>query len=464
MGSKAGRTKNFLNRFSENARTIRDPIWSYIELPPFALKLVDTEDFQRLRHISQLGHVSLVYPGARHSRFEHCIGVFHLARLFLERLMAAPAPPDININDAKVFLAAALLHDIGHYPFSHILEEMGFFFVDHEERARLIIEDKSGEIYQALKKDWGISPSRVADVIDYKNPTREISERDLRLARILSGTLDPDKIDYLLRDSRYCGVPFGESVNKDRLLSSIIYNPENERLAITSKGISSIESLIFTNYLMYRNVYWHHGARAAAVMFKRIVQEIISHPDSVLTPEDFQRINEHDLMNLIHQQIKDYNLKHIEKMFDDLEKRRLYKRARMIYPHERRGKLSHYFHYLYRHPARRREKEIELCKEFGAQLDINLYGHEILVDIPKFGKNLEIDLTVDLGRDAPPDRPNPLCFDDPEVSRLKEYLIDNFETHAKVFRVFCINNDNLRNALNRKVLKHLSMGKPSESD
>jgi len=210
---------------AEEGKAIRDPVWGYIHLPQPVLALVDTEDFQRLRNITQLGYVHLVYPGARHSRFEHSLGVYHLAKQFLSRLLDSNPPLDLDDEDVRVFIAATLLHDIGHYPFSHTLEELMPFFVLHEERARQIIEDQDGAIYQTIEKQFHIDPERVANVIDYKNKERDIPPEDLLLANILSGTLDPDKIDYLLRDSMFCGVPFGESVNRDRLAASIKFDP-----------------------------------------------------------------------------------------------------------------------------------------------------------------------------------------------------------------------------------------------
>ena len=111
----------------EEGKAIRDPVWGYIHLPQPVLSLVDTEDFQRLRNISQLGFVHLVYPGARHSRFEHSLGVYHLAKQFLIRLLKSDPGPQLEDEDIRVFLAATLRHDIGHYPFSHTLEELAPF-------------------------------------------------------------------------------------------------------------------------------------------------------------------------------------------------------------------------------------------------------------------------------------------------------------------------------------------------
>ena len=229
---------------ADQGKAIRDPVWGYIHLPPPVLSLIDTEDFQRLRNITQLGYVHLVYPGARHSRFEHSLGVYHLAKQFMSRLLVSDPPLQLRDEDIRVFVAATLLHDIGHYPFSHTLEELMPFFVLHEERARQIILDQDRPIYHILQTQFEIDPLRVANVIDYKNAAYSIPPEDLLLANILSGTLDPDKIDYLLRDSLFCGVPFGESVNRDRLASSIKYDTERKRLAITSKGVDAVEDMV----------------------------------------------------------------------------------------------------------------------------------------------------------------------------------------------------------------------------
>ncbi|MDE2737082.1 MAG: HD domain-containing protein, partial [Gemmatimonadota bacterium] len=184
---------------AEEGKVIRDPVWGYIHFPAPVLALVDTRAFQRLRNISQLGYVHLVYPGARHSRFEHSLGVYHLAKQFLARLLDSDPPLVLSEEDVRVFIAATLLHDIGHYPFSHTLEELRPFFIRHEEGARQIIEDQDGELYQTIADKFQIDPARVANVIDYENIGRAVPPEDLLLANILSSTLDPDKIDYLLR-------------------------------------------------------------------------------------------------------------------------------------------------------------------------------------------------------------------------------------------------------------------------
>ena len=439
----------------DDGKAIRDPVWGYVYVPDPLLALVDTEDFQRLRNISQLGFVHLVYPGARHSRFEHSLGVYHLAKQFLTRLLQCDEPPELSDEDIRVFLAATLLHDLGHYPFSHTLEELAPFFVSHEQRARRLIEDPKGQVYTVLRDELGVDPVRVANVIDYESPDHKIPDRDLLLANILSGTLDPDKIDYLLRDSMFCGVPFGESVNRDRLIASIRYDPERRRLAITSKGVSAVESLVFTNYLMYRNVYWHHTVRAATAMFKRCVQDILVHPDCSLRAEDFHRVTEGELLMVLAREQERLGLVGARRLLDGIIHRRLHKVASFIYPGERKPGLLDYLYDLYKHPDKRRSKEIELCRHFTAQLGREASGDEILIDIPRFDKTPEVDLKVFYREAVPSDKPQPLSFDDPEVSRLRESLVDNFEDQAKIFRIFCVRDDQMLERVGADVKRHL---------
>lgn len=435
--------------FLKTGKSIRDPIWGYFRIPPDLLPVVDAEEFQRLRDISQLGHVFLVYPGARHSRFEHSLGVFHLTGQFLSRLLEAHSSPEITLEDARVLLAASLLHDIGHYPYSHLLEEMQMFFVDHEVRGRQIISDPNTEVHQALRAA-GIDPLRVANVIDYTSGGRSIPKSDMRLAHVLSGTLDPDKIDYLLRDSRYCGVPFGESVNRDRLLSSITFDARSQRPAITYKGVSAVESLIFTNYLMYRNVYWHHAVRSANAMFKRGVQDLLLHPGCRLQESDFNRSTEGDLDHRLEEESERLGLDWRTSMIGRLKRRKLYKVARSIQPVEGGREFLPLFGRLYEDPVARRNLEIAICGQLSKDTGLQLRGDEILIDIPRLSKSPELDLKVFFGHHLPYDRQDPLSFDDPEVSLLKESLISNFEAQAKVIRIFCADEEGLAESLRKR--------------
>jgi HD superfamily phosphohydrolase len=267
---------------------IRDPLWNNIRVEPFILRLVDTAAFQRLRYVRQLGLAHLVYPGASHSRFEHALGAYHLARTALgilgERGELAPE----SAADGGLVRAAALLHDIGHYPFSHALEEIGVPL--HEEVAGPLI--LGPELAPLLRAEFGDdAPERVLALIR--------GHSDSPLAGLISGSVDLDKIEYLKRDALMCGVPYGE-IDVDRLLHALVVlnDPARNRAAIgiTDKGLSALESLLFAKYQMYRNVYWHHAVRSATAMYKRLVEdalragairigELVSHTDESLLAE-----------------------------------------------------------------------------------------------------------------------------------------------------------------------------------
>ncbi|HEX6600140.1 MAG TPA: HD domain-containing protein [Gemmatimonadaceae bacterium] len=243
---------------------IRDPLWKNIRVDPLALRLVDTPAFQRLRYVRQLGLAYLVYPGASHSRFEHALGAYHLAQralsLFAERGVAGEVSPDA----CRIVRCAALLHDIGHYPFSHALEEIGA--LHHEEVARPLIT--RGEVAQVLREELGDdAPERIMALIRGRS--------DSPLQGLISGSLDLDKIEYLKRDAFMCGVNYGD-IDVERLLDSLQLVQDTDRgiatVGISEKGLSALESLLFAKYQMYRNVYWHHAVRSATAMYKRLVE------------------------------------------------------------------------------------------------------------------------------------------------------------------------------------------------
>jgi HD superfamily phosphohydrolase len=268
---------------------IRDPLWDNITLDEAALGLVDSAPFQRLRYVRQLGHAFLVYPGATHSRFEHALGAYHLTRRALSALAARGELAEIAEVDRLAVMLAALLHDIGHYPFSHALEEAGFPSHEAQGESRLT----TGVLRERLTAIGGEKfPERVADLIR----TRSASP----LQGLISGTLDLDKIDYLCRDSRMCGVPYG-TVDVDRLLASITMVPSGSMggrtLGVQEKGVSALESLLFSKYQMYRNVYWHHAVRSATCMFKRAARTALRSGD--VTEQQVSVVTDDELMHLL---------------------------------------------------------------------------------------------------------------------------------------------------------------------
>jgi HD superfamily phosphohydrolase len=246
-------------------KVIRDPLWNNIRVEPLALQLIDTPAFQRLRYVRQLGLAFLVYPGASHSRFEHALGAYHLARRALALLEERGNLGELGDTACADVRIAALLHDIGHYPFSHALEEIGA--LHHEEVARPLICD--GAIGSILRNALGNdAPARIVALI------RGRSESPLQ--GLISGSLDLDKIEYLRRDALMCGVPYGE-IDADRLLNSLAFVSARgaATLGIHEKGLSAVESLLFAKYQMYRNVYWHHAVRSATAMYKRLVSDAL---------------------------------------------------------------------------------------------------------------------------------------------------------------------------------------------
>ncbi len=232
-----------------------------------ALDVLDSEPFQRLRYVRQLGHAFLVYPGATHSRFEHALGTYHLARRALALLAERGELRGLPDTDITLVRLAALLHDVGHYPFSHALEEIGL--PSHETLARERF--RHAELAAALRRT-GIPDveSQLATLIRGASPSP--------LQGLISGSLDLDKIEYLTRDARMCGVPYG-TVDVDRLLHSITLvegEGGTREVGVHEKGVAALESLLFAKYQMFRNVYWHHAVRSATAMFKRLVRGAVA--------------------------------------------------------------------------------------------------------------------------------------------------------------------------------------------
>lgn len=253
-----------------DSKIIRDPLWNTIRLDSTAVRIVDTPPFQRLRYIRQLGLAHLVYPGASHTRFDHALGVYHLAVTAL-RLLRERGPRDPAAwEGAERIPYAALLHDIGHFAFSHALEELepdrrpG----DHEEVGARFF--RGPELTAALEPLGDGAADEILALIR--------GDSGLPLQGLVSGSLDLDKMEYLRRDALFCGVPYGQ-VDVDRLLQGIdlFQDPVSGRweVGVQEKAVSALESLLFARYQMFRNVYWHHAVRAATALYKRIVEEAV---------------------------------------------------------------------------------------------------------------------------------------------------------------------------------------------
>jgi len=277
------------------SRTVRDPLWQNVYLDATAAAVMDTPEFQRLRRVKQLGFAHLVYPGAVHNRFLHAIGVYHLTCRAIETL---DQKGDLDLLDEgereliPEIRLAALLHDVGHYAFSHAMEELEPDSIPghHEEVADLFL--RSAGIQAALRHRGPGAARRIGELIRGRS--------DHPLQGLVSGSLDLDKIDYLRRDSLFCGVPYG-AVDVDRLLDSLTLVRESDsspfEIGVTEKGISALESLMFAKYQMFRNVYWHHAVRSATVTFRRLVEGALE--AGLLRREDLAGPTDEELLNLL---------------------------------------------------------------------------------------------------------------------------------------------------------------------
>ncbi|HEX2168063.1 MAG TPA: HD domain-containing protein, partial [Longimicrobiales bacterium] len=259
---------------------------------PVARRIIDSPTFQRLRHIKQLGHAHLVYPGATHTRFDHAVGVYHLAQRALHVLAERDELGPVDEADCRVIPVGALLHDVGHYPFSHALEELeqGSIPGHHEELVGRFLAEPA--VRGALESVAPDAAARVEALIRGRSSNP--------LQGLVSGSLDLDKIEYLKRDARFCGVPYGD-VDVDRLLHSLtlLADPASGQLevGVHEKAVAALESLLFAKYQMFRNVYWHHTVRAATVLYKRVVADALRH--NLVSGEELVGATDEGLMHLL---------------------------------------------------------------------------------------------------------------------------------------------------------------------
>lgn len=345
---------------------IRDPLWNNIAVDELAMRLVDTPAFQRLRYVRQLGLAFLVYPGATHSRFEHALGTYHLARRALALLQERGALADIAPATCSTIRIAALLHDIGHYPFSHALEEIGA--LHHEEVARPLISE--GAVAEGLRAAMGPdAPSEIMALI------RGASRSPLQ--RLISGSLDLDKLDYLRRDAFMCGVPYGE-IDVDRLLNSltIVASTNGSEIGIVEKGLSALESLLFARYQMYRNVYWHHAVRSATAMYKRLVEDAVN--AGSLDAETLAAFTDEGLLH-------DLARRAPSPLLAALRERRLYKRAFQCPAGDLAADAAEW---IADDPVLTRRVEDGVARELG------LNPGELLLDYPAKTQMLGLDMPV----------------------------------------------------------------------
>jgi uncharacterized protein len=353
--------------------TLRDPLWNNIRVDGPYLALLDAPAFQRLRYVRQLGLAHLVYPGATHSRFEHALGAYHLAQETVRVLLEAGASEAVAADETRIVVAAALLHDIGHYPFSHALEEIGV--PHHETVAGPLLKD--GAIGEILRAEFAPdAPERVLALVR--------GESTSPLQGLISGSIDLDKIDYLKRDAMMSGVAYGE-IDVDRLRHALVLvtDPTTGRhgIGLREKGLSALESLLFAKYQMYRNVYWHHAVRSATAMYKRLVEDALA--DGTLAESELAGFTDEGILHALERN-------GARPLLDAIRQRRLFKRALEVPAHA----LTEYdLEWLADDRARTRRAEDALANSVG------LKPGDLLLDYPRKERMLGLDLPL-LARDG----------------------------------------------------------------
>ncbi|KTG08527.1 phosphohydrolase [Haloprofundus marisrubri] len=274
---------------------IKDSVHDYIPVDPVARALLDTPELQRLRHIKQLSTVRLVYPSANHTRFEHSLGVYHLASRALDHL-------GVDDDRAAHVRAAALLHDIGHGPYGHQTEEviMRRTGDHHDEIGDLLSSSVAGDVLEQR----GLDLERVAGLVRGEG----------ELGQLVSGELDVDRMDYLVRDAHHTGVPYG-TIDHGRLVR--VLRLREGRLVLAPGNVQTAESMLLARSLMNGVLYRHHVSRIAGAMLDRASERLLD--ETALEIEEFRRMADHDLLVALCESVPELGRR--------IERRDLYKRA-----------------------------------------------------------------------------------------------------------------------------------------
>jgi len=275
---------------------IRDPVHGYVKLEGLMQDLANTPQMQRLRWIKQLGLACLVYPGANHTRFEHSLGAYHLAMLLAEHL-------GLDEDEKLKVCAAALLHDVGHGPLSHATESAlaPYLRKEHESVIDLL---KSGDLRDVMESH-GLRPSEIQSYI-----------RGSDLGQIVSGEIDVDRMDYLIRDAHYTGVAYGV-IDRLRLLQKMkLYQGQ---LVVEMGGVQAATSLLISRLLMHPSVYYHHVCRISECMISAGIHRMIEDGASAAAIKSMDDIELFTAMN--------HAGGYAAEMADRFRKRRLFKRA-----------------------------------------------------------------------------------------------------------------------------------------
>ena len=268
--------------FGGSARRIRDDVWGDVPVDKAVRTLLETATMARLKGVSALAFALYAFPAAKHTRFDHAIGVYYLTRLTLKRIIDSGAY--LEDRDVRASLAAALLHDVGRYPYASAVEGLRLpGMVPRDEITRRLIEET--EVADVLHESWDLEPHNVFRLVahdvaaeddDEGTPVRNLTPTEHLLRDLLTGSLDANTLDCLIRDARGAKVPYGMP-DVEALINTLrIVGQDNLAvLAVDEAGVGLLQALVFARYLMHYNVYGHHALRVPTAMFLRAVQDAI---------------------------------------------------------------------------------------------------------------------------------------------------------------------------------------------
>lgn len=379
----------------KDAKIIHDGVHGSMKVAGPILELVKTPEFQRLRHIRQLGLAYLVYPGANHSRFEHSLGTWHLAKRLAGEV-------GLSEDESLLLQVGALLHDIGHGPLSHTFEGIYRHYVKEHDHMRLgqdiitgkinITGDEDGGRIPEILEKHGIDPREVADLLLGK------AEKPY-LGQMLHGGVDVDQLDYLIRDAYYTGVAYG-IIDLERLLK--VLEIHNGELVVDEKGVEAVEGMLVARSLMYSRVYFHHTVKIAEGMLTRALEFALEEGHLW----DFWKMT--DCRVLV-------ELEDLEGLSSELTRRVLYRKlykaavlasAEELGPDEKRELLS-----AYRNVRRRQELERALAEAVGAsegEVILEFSIADLMVSEPRL-KETGIKVLLENGEVQPLSKVTPLA-------------------------------------------------------
>lgn len=371
---------------------------------PRAYELICHPTFQRLQKLSQLSFVGLVYPDARHSRFSHSLDVYRLAKMAAIRLLRNTTfRLHVTPEDISAFLCAALLHDIGHFPLAHVLEDIAGVRSDFE-LVKYFLEHRTNErtsLVELLERKWELAASSIEHLVDKRHQSK-LSTAGRFLQQLLSGPLDIDKMAYVAKDSHFTGVPFGAGVDVEFLIDSFValspqaFSPQvtDVTIGIDSKGIVAATGLITARAALYGRVYWHHTNRAIMAMIKSVATRAFE--NGPLTFDEYLA----ETWNLSEYEALRYLVDRLPKTGEMTPtknpatgildgSRTLYKRLVSYSYHSGDERIRSIYNAIYDRPADLEQKRMAIVNHIRTNVGIGVQSYEVLLDVPKPNKGEE---------------------------------------------------------------------------